>query len=1032
VTCLFPAGIGADIDIVFKIKYPQDLFTEMVDRTCATERDGGCETGEGFSYYPPSISQIIPVPPNAMGQEIEIVGTDFGATASTVNITIGDRQCLDGKLSFDNRYSDATLTCDAQKEVVGRQTVVVSVAEQTAVYDGYFEFLCYENFYAMEGEYCVECPRDPGSARGTYAAECKMGYTNPIAYEGWYYEPLPVVGGQWNDLCGPERMSPLVSPAREDDGCPFVVSCSATMDGDTVLQRCRGGGGGTNTKDFPFVAMSVSSARSNGNELYNHPSLEDTLCQPISSDWRVAKGTQRCLECAQVNFDGNGDDAKCEKCQWQCGPSAEWSIKEEDDRDMSLFFTFGDYGNQCDRKYMGLGCDVCSPNHFKVNNQCDECPANEWLYVLIALFVGSGAGGCAWFLNKYNVNLAILNIMVDFFQGISLFIRADVPWPAAVRNVISLMSALNFNIEILGIECAVDFLYSEKFAIKMIMPVATLGLLLTTYLTTFAIMKLSEKFEWQRTLNVLKHFELFDDACIGAYIIFFYFVYLELTRTALDVFNCEDRVPSDGNSYMVSLRSEVCGEEGGVQSGLVAYGVIGLIVYCIGFPIVLGFMLYTNREAIDLDMEMRALHLTHQRKKADHYPMTLRYARFYKYFKPDCKYWNIVIMGRKFFLAGTALLFRGNATFQLSIALLGMFVAFVLQIHYRPYWSVEEQQQLVKELRHKKNHDNISDDVKEFMALQLQMKKNAEMKEKGALGGPRQSKVNPIENKTETEEYESVLNQNNSIIYNLNTIEAVMLATTVLINLAGIMLSSGQFQDMEREKKYQVNLITYSILLAIGGCAFLLSSALIREIWLAKNIESNMTKAKWRTVVKRQIKINKKKRARVKRFQDVVYQAMQVHNLSTQSVHTLQSSEWVERDDGNGQHAGAFHSFLTLFSGDMKVEHSQSPTGSLKRQGTINERAQHEVELTAQRDVMNKDKEEADARFKEKLEKKKKKRKKKKHAVVPADESGDPLPAEEISPAEVTSTSSGPPLPGPAPAPETERRRVTVLETDLT
>jgi hypothetical protein len=156
------------------------------------------------------------------------------------------------------------------------------------------------------------------------------------------------------------------------------------------------------------------------------------------------------------------------------------------------------------------------------------------------------ASTCCWFLTKYNVNLAVLNIMVDFFQVISLFVHANVPWPSMVREVISLMSALNFNIEILGIDCAIEFLYSEKFAMKMLLPLIILVAVLTVYVLTWIVSTTAEKCNVQA--GRLKNLARFDDACIGAYIIIFYFVYLELARTALDVFNCEERVPSDGHS----------------------------------------------------------------------------------------------------------------------------------------------------------------------------------------------------------------------------------------------------------------------------------------------------------------------------------------------------------------------------------------------------------------------------------------------------------------------------------------------------
>ncbi len=98
------------------------------------------------------------------------------------------------------------------------------------------------------------------------------------------------------------------------------------------------------------------------------------------------------------------------------------------------------------------------------------------------------------------------------------------------------------------------------------------------------------------------------------------------------------------------------------------------------------------------------------------------------------------------------------------------------------------------------------------------------------------------------------------------------------------MLSSGQFQDLQRSEKYQVSLVTAVVLSFIAACAFLLFAGLAREIWLARNINSNMTKARWRIAIKRQIKINNKKRARVKRFQNVVYEIMKKEGRSMQSV----------------------------------------------------------------------------------------------------------------------------------------------------
>ncbi len=71
------------------------------------------------------------MPANAEGQPLEIAGSDFGLSSSDVNITIGNRACLDGSLSLKSRLADATLKCNSQRETVGPREVVVTVAEQT-------------------------------------------------------------------------------------------------------------------------------------------------------------------------------------------------------------------------------------------------------------------------------------------------------------------------------------------------------------------------------------------------------------------------------------------------------------------------------------------------------------------------------------------------------------------------------------------------------------------------------------------------------------------------------------------------------------------------------------------------------------------------------------------------------------------------------------------------------------------------------------------------------------------------------------
>ena len=55
-----------------------------------------------------------------------------------------------------------------------------------------------------------------------------------------------------------------------------------------------------------------------------------------------------------------------------------------------------------------------------------------------------------------------------------------------------------------------------------------------------------------------------------------YFLYLFLTRTTLDVFNCAPTDPPDGKLYLQAVFEE-CGKKGGVQLTLLPWAVLTMI-----------------------------------------------------------------------------------------------------------------------------------------------------------------------------------------------------------------------------------------------------------------------------------------------------------------------------------------------------------------------------------------------------------------------------------------------------------------------
>merc|ERR1711871_1821417 len=85
-----------------------------------------------------------------------------------------------------------------------------------------------------------------------------------------------------------------------------------------------------------------------------------------------------------------------------------------------------------------------------------------------------------------------------------------------------------------------------------------------------------------------------------------YFLYLSISRTAFDVFNCVDTKPSTGKLYMAAQPLEECGLEGGVQKRLQLPAALVLVFYCLGFPTLLSLVFWKRKSRIIADQSMRA------------------------------------------------------------------------------------------------------------------------------------------------------------------------------------------------------------------------------------------------------------------------------------------------------------------------------------------------------------------------------------------------------------------------------------------
>jgi hypothetical protein len=417
-------------------------------------------------------------------------------------------------------------------------------------------------------------------------------------------------------------------------------------------------------------------------------------------------------------------------------------------------------------------CASCDKGFYRQSSACIKCPDSPWALVIGFTLLVVFAGCAGYFLNQKNVNIAVVSIGLDFFQVLAIFATSGVKWPAVIRELFHVLSAFNLNIEIVAPECIVpDLSYKAKFWFIMLLPlsVGSIFALLFVVIWFYKMLVMGQnKDRW------FSH----KPALVASGLALLYILYLYLTRTVFDVFNCTPTLPPDGYLHLGVAGGERCGVPGGTQVTLLPYAVAGLIVYSFGYPAFVAFVLHKNKEHIMLDQLLKAKG-TGDSKLTNPVAFDLRmtYGRSYFQFKPDFCFWVLAIILRKFFIAITAVVFGKNSSFQMAACLLIMFLAYSAQVAARPYMNAAEYDAVLRQ------HAESAFTNATHARIRTQI---ASIETRGRKK-VRRNLLN-FEGKVDRT---AALGLLTSWLFNYNTIEQIMLFAAVIVCLMGIMYQAN-------------------------------------------------------------------------------------------------------------------------------------------------------------------------------------------------------------------------------------------------
>jgi hypothetical protein len=324
----------------------------------------------------------------------------------------------------------------------------------------------------------------------------------------------------------------------------------------------------------------------------------------------------------------------------------------------------------------------------------------------------------------------------------------------------------------------------------------------------------------------------------------FYLMYLNLTKKAMDVFNCSPGDPPDDPKnptlFMDMAPDQVCYSPGnwdtGMHTKLIPWSIACVLSYSLAFPLFVWFKFKRYKEAIFEDQVLFAQDRGRSPDTNPNFAFRKRYSGLYKNYKPDKWYWVLIVLIKKLGLCFTALMFKRNPTFQLAVAVMILFWAATMQLNHRPFMSMIERSNIVKEASvrdYERGHKLIrkmsafGGDATEIEKAKRQLA----MEEKAQLVVARSLKIA------------------SKYFVNYNDVESVFLVSSIFVCLSGVMFASGYFQPKYRQGASDA---MASVVVMCVGISFIYYCYVIgMEITGQKKYNLAINKSKWQAFQKK-------------------------------------------------------------------------------------------------------------------------------------------------------------------------------------
>ena len=327
-------------------------------------------------------------------------------------------------------------------------------------------------------------------------------------------------------------------------------------------------------------------------------------------------------------------------------------------------------GTACAAGYEGFLCSVCASGYYSGSDgTCAKCPdgsAGLFSFFILLLILAAAVGGFALYLlfarelredsqHRSRLFPPSLSMVTVSGQIMGLFAVSNFSWSSTSERMLRLFTLASLDVNLFATRCSTNS-YAATYLVSLFAPAVLCGLTLMFVALYTLLPRYVKVFAEAEPVDV-RRVALFLSVSFGA------LFYVPLSRASFELFDCSKL---NGRYVLDADLSVVCFDSS--WWALFPFGLLGLLVYVIGIPLVMSYSLWKVRDTLWMPETMRV------------------YGLMYRLFRRDFYFTGIVLLGKRLVIVVLVVFLSSSVTLLIASLLVVVVASMALHNHFAVYY----------------------------------------------------------------------------------------------------------------------------------------------------------------------------------------------------------------------------------------------------------------------------------------------------------------------------------------------------------